>query len=93
MAIGMICEIPNGTQKQYDEVMKHLNLQGKLPTGCLSHFAGPQQGCWCVVDVWESKEAFEKFMQQKLGSALQKAGVPPIQPKFFPVHNTLKPAA
>jgi hypothetical protein len=92
MAIGVLCEIPGGTQKQYDQVMDKLNLGGKVAPGGVSHVAGPMDGGWRVVDVWESKEAFEKFFQTKLGKALQEAGIPPFQPKFFPIHNSLKAA-
>jgi hypothetical protein len=61
MAIGVILEVPGGNQQQYDQIMKDLDLKGKLPDGGLCHFAGPMDGGWRVVDVWESKEAFERF--------------------------------
>jgi hypothetical protein len=92
MAIGIVFEIPGGTQKQYDKVMELLKLGGKLDPGCLYHVAGPMDGGWRVVDVWESNEHFEKFFKAKLQSALKAAAVPPMQPKFFPVHNVLKAA-
>jgi hypothetical protein len=92
MAIGIVFEIPGGTQKQYDQVLQKLQLGGKPAPGGLYHVAGPMEGGWRVVDVWESQAAFETFFQTKLKKALQEAGVPPIQPKFFPVHNTLKAA-
>lgn len=92
MAIGILIEIPGGTQKQYDKVLEKLQLGGKPAPGGLYHVAGPMDGGWRVVDVWESKEAFDTFFKAKLQKALQEAGVPPFQPKVFPVHNTLKAA-
>src|SRR5438309_7731929 len=35
---------------------------------------------WRVVDVWESEEALDKFFQEKLGQALQEAGLATPQP-------------
>ena len=92
MAIGILFEIPGVGQKQYDKVMEKLQLGGKPAAGGVYHVAGPMEGGWRVVDVWESKEAFETFFNAKLKKALQEAGMPALQPKFFPVHNTLKAA-
>ena len=92
MAIGILIEIPGGTQKHYDKVMDKLQLGGKPAPGGIFHVAGPMEGGWRVVDVWESKEAFDHFFKTKLGKAIQEAGVPPFQPKVFPVHNTLQAA-
>ena len=89
MAIGVWIEVPGGTQQQYDAIMKELNLGGKMPQGGLYHFAGPLNGNWCVCDVWESREAFDRFFNQKLQHAIQSAGLPHFQPKFFPIHNML----
>jgi hypothetical protein len=92
MAIGILIEIPGGTKEQYDAVLKKLNLNGKVAPGGLYHVAGPMEGGWRVVDVWESEEHFHTFFHAKLGKAIAEAGLPPLQPKFFPVHNTLKAA-
>lgn len=92
MAIGILIEIPGGTQKHYDTVMQHLKLGGKPAPGGLYHVAGPMDGGWRVVDVWESQKDFETFFQTKLQNALKNAGVPAFQPKFFPVHNIIKAA-
>src|SRR4051812_47146961 len=84
MAIGIVIEIPGGTRAQYDQVMEKLQLGDSLPPGGLYHVAGPMEGGWRVVDVWESQEAFDAFLHSKLGRAIQEAGVPPFQPKVFP---------
>ncbi len=47
------------------------------------------EGGWRVVDVWESQEAINAFFQEKLGPALQEAGIPAAPPQFWPVHNML----
>jgi hypothetical protein len=92
MAIAIVFEIPGVTKEQYDAVINKLHLDGKTAPGGIFHVAGPMEGGWRVVDVWESEVAFHAFFKAKLQKALQEAGVPPLQPKIFPVHNTLKAA-
>lgn len=89
MAIGMMMEVRGGTQKMYDQIMKELDLKGRLPEGGICHFAGPVDGGWRVVDVWESKEAFERFMDARLRKAIERVGMPPAKPTFFPIHNSI----
>src|SRR4051812_19714267 len=63
MAIGILIEIPGGTQRHYDLVMEKLQLEGKPAPGGIFHVAGPMEGGWRVVDVWESQAAFEQFFR------------------------------
>jgi hypothetical protein len=91
MAIAFLLEFPEGTQGQYDAMIQELNLGGKVAPGGVFHVAGPMEGGgWRVVDVWESQEVFDTFLHEKLGPAMQNAGVQPPQVKAWPVHNTLR---
>ena len=45
---------------------------------------------WQVVNVWESQEVAEKFFNEKVKPARQKAGLPDVVPKTFQVHNLKK---
>lgn len=67
--------------------MRELNLDSNPAPGMLFHVAGPMDGGWRVVDVWESQEAFDRFFNQRLGQAVRNAGIPPFQPQAFPLHN------
>ena len=91
MALAFLLEFPGVTQEQYDKVLEKLQLGGKTYQGGIFHVAGPMEGGWRVVDVWESQEAFDRFFQAKLGQALQEAGIAPPQPKVWLVHNILRP--
>ncbi len=93
MALLYIMEFPNRTQQQYDQVMDRLQLGGSSPQGQLYHVAGPMEGGWCVVDVWESQEAFDRFIKERLERAMQGTGITlPEHPKVIPVHNIMEPA-
>ena len=94
MPILMIHDAPGGTQEQYEEAGKRisggegLNALSDWPVdGILFHAAGPTEGGWRVVDVWESEEAFESF-GPTIGPILQDLGFPG-EPKLFPLHNVV----
>ena len=92
MAIGLLMEFPCVGQEQYDTVMEELDLGGRMPSGGISHAAGPTEVGWRVVDVWESQEAFDTFFREQLDQALQNAGLEPPQVQTWAVYNTLEPA-
>lgn len=45
-----------------------------------------------VVDVWESEEAFNKFLQENLGKVMQEAGIAQPQIESWNVVNIIKGA-
>jgi hypothetical protein len=90
MAIGLIIDWPAGTQRQYDALMDELKFEGTLPSGELLHAAGPSAPGWRIVDIWETRADFDRFLEQKLAAALQKIGVSDPQVTEFPIHNMLR---
>jgi hypothetical protein len=89
MAVAMLMELPGVTQEQYDKVMEELQLE-TMPPGGIFHMAAPMEGGWRVLDVWETREEFERFAQDRLAAAMQKVGVPQSgEPKFQELHNIL----
>jgi hypothetical protein len=84
---------PAVTQEQYEEEIRQLNngqpcrsLSDWPVPGILSHVAGPTLDGWYVVEVWESEESFQRF-GELLAPIMEKAGIPPVAPKVYPVHN------
>jgi quinol monooxygenase YgiN len=90
MAIGVIFEATGVTQAQYDQTLNDVSPDNKAPSGMLYHAAGPSESGFCVIEVWESKDVLDRFFQEKLGAALQRAGIN-VQPRFFQVSNTMTP--
>jgi hypothetical protein len=86
VAVAFIFNGVGVTQAQYEQVVHEVNPDGKVAPGVLFHVAGPVADGWRVVEVWESPEAMEKFFQDKLGAALEKANIS-VQPEIFPVYN------
>ena len=93
MAVAFLQEFSEGTQEQYDQAMEKLARSGIRSEGRIFHVAGPIEAGieagWRIVDVWESQEAFDAFIQQS-GPVLQETEMwPPDLIKDWPVHNLL----
>jgi len=68
--------------------------EGDWPAGLHTHLAGPTEGGgWIVVEVWESQEDQDAFMQSRLGPALHEAGVtgPPKRAEWTKPHGHHSP--
>lgn len=91
MAVGLRLKFAGGTQEQYDAVHQHMGFEQNPPPGIISHCAGPIDGGWGVIDVWESREAFDSFIGGRVQPAMQElgdGGLPgPPDVKEFAVHN------
>ena len=85
MAVGVIFELPGVTQEQYDTASEQVD-SGSPMEGCLVHVAGPMEGGWRVVKVWESQEAANGFFRERLQLVMEGVGIPTVEPKVFPVH-------
>ena len=91
-AVGLIMTFPGVTEEQYYTVLEQLNLGGRMPHGGIFHAAGPIEGGWRVVDVWESEEAFDTFFRERLEQAMRNAGMPRPEVETWQVNSTLEPA-
>jgi hypothetical protein len=62
------------------------------PAGLIAHFGAPrEEGGWQVIDVWESEEAFRRFLDEKVIPAAQDLEAPPFDTKVSELHNSLIP--
>jgi hypothetical protein len=88
--IVVLFELPGMTSKQYDAILQTLKEKGKLFNDQRPiHVSYEKDGAWCVVDVWESEEALERFAKNDLIPAFQKLNLDPPRPQVFPVYNTM----
>ena len=90
MAEALILEFDGVNREHYDAVNKHLGIdqesgEGDWPEGLVFHAGGAKPGGWVVFEVWESKAAQERFMNGRLGRALQEGGVdkPPSRAEWL----------
>ena len=92
MAIAVQQDFPGGTLAQYDQVVqkKGFHPGGPGAPGGLFHWVTKTDSGIRVVDVWESRDQFEKFAAAKIGPLTAQAGITqPPKVTFFEVHNYL----
>jgi hypothetical protein len=92
VTIAVQFDFHGATIGQYDQMNERIGL---LPGGP----ANPQELFHCVIetddgfrvfDVWESREAFDRFALEKLEPIFQEVGIlHPPEVQFFAVHNYL----
>jgi hypothetical protein len=73
MPVATLLEFPGLTQQQYEQVSTQLGPTG-APQGILYHACGPVEGGWRIVDIWDSREAFDRFVDETYLPAIRAAG-------------------
>ena len=92
MPVAIEMNFKGATLEQYDEVLKLMGLDGDAPAppGALYHWAAETDDGLRVVDVWETREQYDKFAQEQIGPYSAQAGIPaPPETTYYDVHNTL----
>jgi hypothetical protein len=89
MAWGFIMEFPVSAE-EYDALD---GAVGPNPEGLIFHVAARSGDGMKIIDVWESKEAYERFERDVLMPAAEQAGMAPadgsggLPLEEFEVHN------
>jgi quinol monooxygenase YgiN len=75
MAISVIARIPS--REVYESVNENAygSKEPKMVDGLIVHTAGEGPDGFCVVDVWESREAFDTFMNERIMPAVEELGI------------------
>jgi hypothetical protein len=90
MAICVIAENPKANAEMYEQVMQRVAQSGELPApGSIFQAAGPAETGWRVISVWDSRDAWERFVRERLASAWADAGLSRDDVTFtvFDVHS------
>jgi hypothetical protein len=90
--------LPDGPgTEMYDAVGAEMKFAENPPAGMIFHCAGEIDGEWTITDIWESREAYDRFEKER--PAIMKLsddgdGPPPTGEatiEEFPVHDYVKP--
>jgi quinol monooxygenase YgiN len=60
MAIAMLVDVPGLTREQFETAARQAKQAGPQP-GMLYHAAGPMNGGYRIVEVWDSQDAADAF--------------------------------
>src|SRR4051794_13340168 len=98
MAVGVLVMLPGITQQQYEAVTKEIFGRypadsSDAPEGLIVHSAGPAgPNAWYVYDIWNAKEDFERFAEEKIQPAMAAVmggppagGEGPPPPEFYEI--------
>jgi len=90
MAVGIRIKFAGLEQEQFDAVNARVDPSSDPPEGLIFHASGPIDEGWGVIDFWESRAAFDDFLQRRVQPAVAASGVkmqgqPDI--KEFAVHE------
>jgi hypothetical protein len=92
MAVAVQLDFKGGTLEQYDRVIDVMGYEreGKGEPGGLFHWVTKTDDGIRVTDVWQDRETFERFAEERIGPSMARAGVD-IQPEitFHEVYNYL----
>jgi hypothetical protein len=83
----------------YDAVNDKLGIDpdgtGGWPEGLTFHTGAAKPGGWVVFEVWQSREAQERFLNERLRPALEAAGVtkPPTRVEWLDVAAYASPGS
>ena len=98
MAVGMLLAGEGVTEEAYKQLTEEMfgnypMSDDQSPDGLLIHTAGSADQGWYVYDVWESKEHFQRFFDDKLGPAIEATGAgdgAQPTPQFYPIEVLAK---
>ena len=92
MPVAVEMNFRGASTDQYDQVIQKMGLRqgGPTPQGAISHWVAKTDDGIRVVDVWETREDFEKFAQEQIGPYTREAGIKEEpETRFYDVHNYL----
>ena len=90
MAVGVVIDCRGATLDQYDEALGKMGRTpfGRGTPGSLFHWVAETDDGIRVVDVWETREDFERFAEEQIGPITTAVGFPaPPEITFYDVHN------
>jgi hypothetical protein len=99
MAVILQQVMPEGIPAQMlDEVTEEMGVDQNPPDGIVVHTHFEQDGRLHIVDVWESREAYESFRESRLMPAMQQvaqrhgmtAPLPDPQTSITDVHRVVR---
>ncbi len=88
MAVTLFMRVPELSLDRYDAMMLSLGLDANPPAGMVLHFAAEATGAVNVVEIWQTQQAAEGFVEGRLKPALEAQKVKdPLSYRLEPLHN------
>jgi hypothetical protein len=84
MSVVMFMELPGVTTQQYDRLNQEMGIvrPEEEPDGLLFHGCGKTDEGLVIFDIWRSRDDIDDFLNNKLGPAAARLGLPQVMPRF-----------
>ena len=88
MAVRIRIRLAGVTAEQFDPLDAAIDVRGNRPPGFIFSASGPTAEGWEVIDLWESRAHFDRFVEERVQPVMATFGVQ-AQPDIaeFPVHE------
>ena len=74
MAFSRLALFPEGTETHHRAIVDALGEGHVKPNGRILFAAGPTDEGWQILQVWETRDQLEQWVQDNLGPAFAKVG-------------------
>ena len=92
MAFALFTRVPELDLARYDRMMYELDLDVNPPAGAILHIASEGAGGINVCELWQTREAAESFVEQRLQGTFDRHGVKErVSFRIEPLHNLFAP--
>ena len=88
MPVLVLFDHPDVRKEQYETLRREVNWERQFAEGGMFHAAAfDEKGGIHVADVWESQQALDAFVANRLMPVMQKHNMPQPNVQVFPTHN------
>ena len=85
MPIMVTSDVPGVTRAQYDTVREDIGWDARPPAGALLHMAAFDAVGMRTVDIWETQDLFDAYLEGRFKPAVERAGLPAMTPATIDV--------
>lgn len=91
MAIMVIYDAAGFTPQDYEQVRATIGWEADVPDGSFLHLLGHDAGGLLNIELWESREQYEAYVEERFNPAFVRLGLPyPPPPRIMFLHNALQ---
>ena len=92
MTVVSTLDVAELTAAEYRKVMDELGVEKRPEGGIYLHLTTPTAGGFRVVEIWDEKEGFDRFVEQRLAPASEAVGLErSMEITVTPLHNFFAP--
>jgi hypothetical protein len=92
MTVVSTLDVADLTAVEYRNVMDELGVERRPEGGIYLHLTTPIEAGFRVVEIWNEKDGFDRFVEQRLGPASEAVGLErSMEITVTPLHNFFAP--